>query len=274
MRLRVLFGHLHSRPTTREVSMFQRRRETLHDHIFATYNQLRFGMFFLAALFPFVLWLPGLWIWGIELQPSLSAYYFASPADDPYAFPTRTFLVGLLFAIGSFLFLYKGFTKGENRALNVAGVSALLVAIFPPDREGSAAGFMAQLSVHGTAAIVLFLSLAFVAIHCADRTLQYLPSRHRHLKRSFRVFYRVVGMLMIVSPLAAFGFTWALGDRARIVFWIESFGIWVFSAYWLGKSYEMSLTHAEERALKGPSARPKENIDQPIVGGTLEPAGA
>src|SRR5215212_7799422 len=45
--------------------------------------------------------------------------------------PMRTIFVGFLCITGSFLYLYKGFTKLENLLLNVAGISAVLVALFP-----------------------------------------------------------------------------------------------------------------------------------------------
>jgi hypothetical protein len=61
---------------------------------------------------------------------------------------------------------------------------------------------------------------------------------------------------MIGSPIAALLLTVLFGNRARIIFWVEAFGIRAFSAYWYVKSQEMRLSHVEERALKGRSAKP------------------
>ncbi len=105
-------------------------RETLLSHVFGTYNRLRVGMGAIAFAFPFLLWGMGWWYYGLPLQGSMSAYYWAiiEEGSNP---PMRVWFVGILFAIGSFLFLYKGYTPWENWALNVAGVCAICVALFP-----------------------------------------------------------------------------------------------------------------------------------------------
>ncbi|HLL47623.1 MAG TPA: hypothetical protein VK399_12985 [Longimicrobiaceae bacterium] len=234
----------------------QQSRESLHDHVFGTYITLRRGMAIMAAAFPLLLWIVGWLAHGIDLQSSMSAYYFAAPTPDSDAFPMRTWFVGLLFAIGGFLYLYKGFTDTENVALNLAGVFALMVAVFPMDRDGAAGAarpLASQLSIHGTAAVLLFVCLAFVAIWCADKTLRLLPPKHKGKEPGFRRAYRVIGLAMVAAPVAAFIITLVSGDRTRYIFWVEAFGIWAFSAYWFVKSREMSLSRAEEVVLAGGS---------------------
>src|SRR3546814_11716292 len=70
-----------------------------------------------------------------HIQPSLSAYYhFAPDAADQYGAGTmRDAFVGMLCAIGSFLFFYRGHSFQEDVALNCAGISAVLVALVPTD---------------------------------------------------------------------------------------------------------------------------------------------
>ena len=96
-------------------------QEKLHDHIFKTYTHLRIGMALTALAFPLILLLGGLSI-GVEQQGSMSAYYHT---------PMRNAFVGILFMIGPFLFLYKGFSRQENHALNFAGIFAVGIAVFP-----------------------------------------------------------------------------------------------------------------------------------------------
>ncbi len=92
-------------------------------------------MFLLALLTPVIIIGWGFW-WGDTLQTSLSAYYFGfqPKVDTNWAYsnyPTRVFFVGILFALGFSLWAYKGFSRLENILLNIAGLCAILVAIFP-----------------------------------------------------------------------------------------------------------------------------------------------
>ena len=63
----------------------------------------------------------------------------------------RDWFVGLLFVEGIFLYLYKGFGRAGNLALNIAGVLAIGVALIP-----EAAGH-SWITAHGFCAIGLFL---------------------------------------------------------------------------------------------------------------------
>ena len=114
------------------LSALRKRQELPADrlaaHVFSTYASVRYGTAAIAFAFPLVLVFGG-WFKGIQLQPSMSAYYWvASGAEYP---PMRIWFVGILFVVAAFLYLYKGFTPLENYALNVAGVCALGVALVP-----------------------------------------------------------------------------------------------------------------------------------------------
>jgi hypothetical protein len=134
-----------------------------------TYFSLRVGVAVIAFLLPPLLWVGGK-IAGFPLRASMSAYYYATPehplppvgpcakADaagatsaDPGTLPAgtmRNWLVGLLFAVGAILYVYKGYTTRENIALNVAGLLAVGIALFPmPWTCGPSPRF----TMHGTA---------------------------------------------------------------------------------------------------------------------------
>ncbi|MEW5928751.1 MAG: hypothetical protein AB1941_14885 [Gemmatimonadota bacterium] len=233
--------------------LLQQKGESLHDHVFGTYITLRRGMAIMAAAFPLLLWILGRLLYGIDLQGSMSAYYFAVSTPGSDAFPMRTWFVGLLFAIGGFLYLYKGFTDRENFALNLAGVFAVMVAVFPMDRDdaaGAEQSVASQLSIHGASALLLFACLAYVAVACAGKTLRLLPPAHKGKEQAFRRAYKIIGWSMFAAPVGAFVYTLVSGDRARYVFVVEALGIWAFSAYWAVKSYEMSLSRAEKKVLE------------------------
>ncbi|MGD8309207.1 MAG: hypothetical protein PVG98_07155, partial [Chromatiales bacterium] len=103
----------------------------LSKHFSDTYFALRSGLALLAFAMPFVLYLYGRFRHGLDLQPSMSAYFWAAGNGQCATFPMRTIFVGFLFAIGVGLYVYKGLTPLENTVLNAAAICAALVAIYP-----------------------------------------------------------------------------------------------------------------------------------------------
>jgi len=249
-------------PHEREGSMTQTE---LQEHIFKTYFWLRAGLCFLAFVFPLLLLGFGWWK-DVPLQGSMSAYYFAfaPPTSELRDFPTRVVFVGILFALGFFLILYRGFSKTEYWALNIAGLSAILVALFPmqtPDYCKNC-GSNAYSFVHGTAALVLFVCIAFVAWACIDETLVQLPDRSR---RWFRTGYYALASAMIVAPVAAIVMTYIFGLYDKKTFFVAWFGIATFSAYWALKSYELRMSGVETMALKGQMPMNKFPAERPSI---------
>jgi len=113
----------------------------LDAHISKTYSGLRNGIGWLAIALPLVLSLWGYWKHGLPPQDSISAYYHAFvPSGKPPGLlevagngVMRNWFVGILWAIGVFLVLYRGYGRRENIALNFAGVLLIMVAMFPMD---------------------------------------------------------------------------------------------------------------------------------------------
>ena len=111
----------------------------LQKHIVKTYNRLRVGIGLLAVALPLVLVIGGFVGYGLPLQDSISAYYhaFVPMSQPPTLFALagngvmRNWFVGMLWGIGVFLLLYKGFGRRENTALNIAGVLLIVVAMVP-----------------------------------------------------------------------------------------------------------------------------------------------
>ena len=88
----------------------------LQAHMVGTYHNLRVGIGVIGLALPVLLWLGGKFLDGMPLRGSMSAYYYS---------PTmRNVFVGILFAIGVGLYLYKGFSTKENWALNAAASGA------------------------------------------------------------------------------------------------------------------------------------------------------
>ena len=141
--------------------------EDLRKNMLSTYYVLRMGIVVIAAALPTaVLIYSFVYHSGLE-QGSISAFYGA------YDGAMRNWFVGSLCAIGAFLILYKGFSFKEDMALNVAGASAVLVAITPCDCWTDSTTPKSWL--HTIFAIVFFASMAYVCFACALKTIDLLP---------------------------------------------------------------------------------------------------
>jgi hypothetical protein len=105
-----------------------RKEQAVLLSISSSYFRLRRGLALIALVFPILLWLRG---GPDELRTSISAYYHAPPDG---IFPsTRDLFVGVLCAVGAFLYFYKGYSKRKMAALNAAGIAALVIALVPVD---------------------------------------------------------------------------------------------------------------------------------------------
>jgi uncharacterized membrane protein len=213
----------------------------LQKYMLATYFWLRIGLGALALAFPPLIVAIGR-ANDIPLQISLSEYYFAfaPTTSDLRVFPGRVVFVGILFALGSFLLLYRGFSKTEGWLLNLAGLSAIVVALFPMHTPAYClnCGSNTYAYVHGIAAFALFVFTALDAWACTDQTLAELPPARR---RWFRWCYSVLAGIMVILPILALVMAFFGINDERLLF-IEWAGVWTFAAYWFLKTYELSLS--------------------------------
>lgn len=232
----------------------------IRNNITQTYQSIRFGLGILALAFPPLLWLGGLLRAGLHLQDSMSAYYHAYPHPDNLP-PGQILLgngvmrdefVGILFAVGIFLFLYQGITRLEEIALRIAGIAAVCIAIFP---MAWGAQPPSQSYPHGISAICFFLCIAYVSIFRSSDTLPLVPNP---LKRDrYRHLYKTLGMAMASSPLIACVLSVVFNGGFRsYTYWVEVAGIYAFSFYWLLKGKEFQETETDKKAARGELAVP------------------
>ncbi len=151
----------------------------------------------------------------------------------------RGVFVGVLFAIGVFLFSYVGygpwegkrrFEPADNAAGNLASVSALGVALFPTN---SGSGLVRTL--HFVSAAILFIMLAYISIHLFTRT-EGTPTTKKLLRNKL---YRVCGWFMLGCIAAIAIYNWFLQDTGlsdlKPVFWLEAAALWAFGVAWFVK---------------------------------------
>lgn len=223
-----LFGL--ARPATKQI--FARPADPLS--VALSYEILRNGIGVLGLVFPIVMLVGG----GLyEVQNSLSAYYHFSRIEPAQygAGTMRDAFVGILCAIGAFLFFYRGHSLQEDLALNGAGISAVLVALMPMDwpvtvnSTTSVAG-----TIHWVSATVFFTMIGYVCIFRARDTL--LLMRNGRRRRAFKRTYFALGSLMLATPAAV---AVSLRQSGYATLLVEIGGIIVFSSFWLIKGYEI-----------------------------------
>ena len=178
-------------------------------------------------------------------EPSISHYYYTGMGDV---------FVGALCVIGFMLFSYKGYKpKGRWRWDDIAGdvacVFAVGVALFPTAPTGEACPVRLSYCVHGTAAGLLFVTLACFSLFLFTRTDSKTPSRQK-LRRN--AFYRACGYTIlscILLILVAYGLRKVLPkdiiDAIHPVLWLESIAIIAFSFSWLIKGEEIKILNDE-----------------------------
>lgn len=236
----------------------------LWNHFSDTYFSLRLALALFALSLPFVLWLYGEYVHGLDLRASMSGYFWAAAKGSQCAlFPMRTIFVGFLFAIAICLYAYKGLTPLENTLLNLAAICAFLVALFPErlalaDAEHdpqlkllfdtcpavSAWARDTHLPIHFTAAITLFVLLAAVAWFCANKSLEYLPAGRDPVW--FGRTYKVIAIAMLLFPVSGLVVAYLLGASSDKIFFIEAAGIITFAIYWIVKTVELGQSRLEQ----------------------------
>ena len=220
-------------------------------------------MLLLAIGFPLSLWAWSSWHFQTwEPGSSISGYYHAETEW------VRDHFVGVLSAIGICLIAYHGFTGWENRLLNIAGLAVIGVAMFPTGieqaprmtlSESSAARQTDSLqadplqldplqliSPHGVCAGLFFLCLAAVALTQSEHSLRLIEDES--VRRRFSRTYRVIGVLMVCLPAAAWATLW-LAKRHWGIFAVEALGVLTFAGYWFTKTLEFRGTNGEPEAI-------------------------
>jgi hypothetical protein len=229
------------------------KAQDLKKHIFATYFALRIGIAVLSVALPLVLWIGGnLDPANGKLLDSMSAYYHSGAAW------LRDIFVGILFAVGAFLYLYKGYTFFENYALNAAGLLLVGVALFPTPLKG-------KIGFHHIFAVSFFLAVAYVCFFRAWDTLGLIKNKasanqykykilYKLTANQYKIAYKLIGVGLIVSPGFAILLSFILKpypESGSTIFFAELFGIFVFAVYWVLKSFEIYYSNVEKSAIEG-----------------------
>lgn len=211
--------------------------ERLAEQIVGTYFALRTAMSVLAIGLPVGLVVYSLLAPDVPVLGSLSEYYY-SPARDVF--------VGVLVGTGITLLCYRGYSRLENRLLDLAGALLVIVALVPTAAPGEPS-FGPSMIVHAVAAVGFFLAFAASVWWNADDTLHASRDSPRRIRR-YRSVYRIVAVVVVVAPASALALVLVLRQGALAVLVVEAVAVATFGGYWAIKSYELRGTELEEQA--------------------------
>ncbi|MDH5719690.1 MAG: DUF998 domain-containing protein [Spirochaetia bacterium] len=194
-----------------------------------SYLTLRKIIGLLAVSLPLILSLGALIIEKKGIQSSISAYYFTSMGD---------IFIGILFAIGFFLFSYKGYKKGkelisDDMAGNIAGFLVIGVAVFPTRQLNTNV-------IHGICAVSFFLILSYFCIVLFTKTKDGKSPHGKKKKRNS--IYRACGTVMLLCIGLLVVYIFFLPQKTRefvgeynLIYWLEAIAILAFGISWLTK---------------------------------------
>ena len=161
---------------------------------------------------------------GWDLQRSMSAYYYTN---------MQNVFVGALITIGAFLLAYKGRDKREARAGTVAGISAVIVGLFPT--VAPTGHFTVISDSHVAFAALLYLTLAYISIWLFPRQQDGVRQRDPARNVVYRVSGWTIVACIVLIAVAEEHFVRASVGSYHPAFWLESLATVAFGVSWLTK---------------------------------------
>ncbi len=221
-----------------------------NNELVASYLQVRNAIGVVGIAMPVLLLLYSASGQGPWVEVSISAYFYTGG---------REILVGCLFAIGVFLFAYKGFDKDDRKPTDrtvsrLAAIGAIGIAISPadparlnldkipdPNWAQSVLGYEYAGYLHSGSAVLFFCS---IAVFCLINFRRCEPNEIPDAAKLFRnSVFRALGWFILLCT-AAFLLGSILKFPKAFVFWTEALAVWGFGLSWVIKG------EAIERALK------------------------
>jgi hypothetical protein len=185
--------------------------------------------------------------WTLRVRGSLSAYYYSGMREG---------FVGFLIAIGVFLIAYKVVEHDLDNYLSIlAGVTVVLVAVFPTQRPGGglsglpltplqdSLGEDAVGTVHTWSALVFFAALAVMSwlfgVREGKRTQQRACGTAKMTAKFWRRMHKICAALIVLAI--------AFIVSSKLFGWFEDYSFLVgeitavlaFGVSWLTKGWEL-----------------------------------
>ena len=201
-----------------------------NNRLVVSYLMLRKAIGCLGMGLPVVLAIGGGLIFQTGLQETISDYYYTGMGDV---------FVGTLFAMGVFLFSYKGYGKQDNRVANIAAVCVIGTALFPTTPSDPTTLTAAIGKIHVAFATSYFAALAYFSLFLFTKSDPNKPPTPQKILRNriYRVCgYLIVWALVAIALLAVLPDSWtAVLSGLDPIFWLESVAVIAFGVSWFVK---------------------------------------
>lgn len=202
-----------------------------NNRLVLSYLTLRKVLGGLGMLLPLVLLVGGKLLYGLEIQETVSDYYHTGMRD---------IFVGVLCAMGVFLYSYKGYSRKDNWAGTLASVLVIGTALFPTTPVDPTPLTAALGKVHIACAVGYFSTLAYFSIALFTKSAPNRPLTPR--KRQRNSVYRACGWVMLAAITSSAiyfllpeGLTAPIDAAIDPVFCLESLAIFAFGVSWFVK---------------------------------------
>lgn len=195
----------------------------VHSYLF-----LRRAIGIIGLGLPAVLVIGKLLLQGGAPLDSISDYYYSD---------LRGVFVGSMCAVGVFLLSYRGYALVDDILSDVAGVAAIVLALFPTTPSvGTPTGTEAAVgTVHIVSAAIFFTALIGFCFFLFTRTDSPTPTGRKQARNGV---YRACGAIMLASLIAAGlveGVFHAGTGAPHWILWLESTAVMAFGVAWLVK---------------------------------------
>jgi hypothetical protein len=210
----------------------EKKQENEKSLVFS-YLTLRKTIGILGIALPFVLSLGSLIIFQTGFQSSLSKYYHTGMGNV---------FVGTLWVMGFFLFSYKGYSRKDDIAGDLACIFAIGAALFPTAPVGSTSSIYRIISaVHMGFSALFFVMLIYFALFLFTKTHEDKDKPPTRKKKQRDRVYKVCGYTMSICVLLVF--VYALlpesinSDLKKLnpIYWLESLTVLAFGVSWFVK---------------------------------------
>lgn len=198
------------------------------------YRALRLMVGIIAFVMPFLVTL----IAQTQLT-SISASYHT---------PARDYFVGLLFVVAALMFAYNGHTSKESLASKGAGLSAVLVALFP---TSSVTCVSSQSStIHGIAAVILFLILMYFCFGPFRENTKGKGGKKGIRAKLYFMCGTVMLAAMLVGLISKLILSCETVDAWKVTYWVEAVALGAFGLAWIVAGKIIPLIVDEQDSLK------------------------
>ena len=154
--------------------------------------------------------------------PSISASYYTNGRD---------IFIGMLFIVGSFLIAYNGHTIPQAVLSKIAGLAAILIALYPTACTGCDENLSSH--IHSWSAVILFLILTYFCFWPFRKNTK----RQKGKKGVRSKLYLICGYVMLIC-IIGMGISRAVLSKdvlssTEITYWGEAIALGAFGVAWI-----------------------------------------